>query len=103
MQLVRHSESLHEPFSTRVRRDFKYQVIKSRLQQRGTEEEIRAKASRYRGVVHCAAVIARKEGARGFFKGCVPYALRAAPASAITFVVYEEALKLLAYTPADIG
>lgn len=72
------------------------QVIKSRLQQRGTTEEVEAGSSRYRGTWHCATTIARKEGARGFFKGCVAHAVRAAPASAITFVVYEEVLKALA-------
>ena len=72
------------------------QVIKSRLQQRGTAEEVQAGASRYRGTWHCTITIARKEGARGFFKGCVAHAVRAAPASAITFVVYEEVLKALA-------
>eukprot|EP00752_Nemacystus_decipiens_P005250 g4764.t1 len=71
------------------------QVIKSRLQQRGTAEDVQAGSSRYRGTLHCAAEIGRKEGARGFFKGCVAHAVRAAPASAITFVVYEEVLKAL--------
>lgn len=70
-------------------------VIKSRLQQRGTAEEVQAGSSRYRGTLHCATEIARKEGVRGFFKGCVAHAVRAAPASAITFVVYEEVLKAL--------
>ncbi|CAM9809487.1 unnamed protein product, partial [Ectocarpus fasciculatus] len=72
------------------------QVIKSRLQQRGTAEETQAGSSRYRGTLHCASEIGRREGVRGFFKGCVAHAVRAAPASAITFVVYEEALKVLA-------
>ncbi|CAN0126350.1 unnamed protein product [Ascophyllum nodosum] len=77
------------------------QVIKSRLQQRGTEEEVKAGAPRYRGTWHCTTTIARREGMRGFFKGCVPYALRAAPASALTFVVYEEVLKALAHRSAS--
>lgn len=72
------------------------QVIKSRLQQRGTTEEVHAGTSRYRGTWHCATAIAQKEGVRGFFKGCVAHAVRAAPASAITFFVYEEVLKALA-------
>ncbi|CAN0131000.1 unnamed protein product [Hapterophycus canaliculatus] len=71
------------------------QVIKSRLQQRGTAEEVQAGTSRYRGTLHCATEIGRREGLRGFFKGCIAHAVRAAPASAITFVVYEEALKAL--------
>lgn len=56
---------------------------------------MQAGSSRYRGTLHCAAEIGRKEGLRGFFKGCVAHAVRAAPASAITFVVYEEVLKAL--------
>ncbi|CAN0274131.1 unnamed protein product, partial [Phaeothamnion confervicola] len=76
---------------------YPYQVvIKSRLQQRLTAKEAARGAPRYRGMLHCAAVIARCEGPRGFFKGCVAYAVRAAPASAITFVVYEESMKALA-------
>eukprot|EP00903_Cladosiphon_okamuranus_P009102 g8700.t1 len=71
------------------------QLIKSRLQQRGTAEEVQAGSLRYRGTLHCAAEIVRKEGPRGFFKGCMAYAVRAAPASAITFVVYEEVVKAL--------
>lgn len=70
-------------------------VIKSRLQQRGTAEQVHAGSSRYRGTLHCAAEIGRKEGPRGFFKGCLAHAVRAAPASAITFVVYEEVVKAL--------
>lgn len=73
-------------------------VIKSRLQQRGTAEEVQAGLSRYRGMWHCAVVIAQKEGVRGFFKGCVAYAFRAAPASALTLVVYEEVVKALAHS-----
>ncbi|CAM9194312.1 unnamed protein product [Choristocarpus tenellus] len=71
------------------------QVIKSRLQQRSSKEELKQGVVRYRGMLHCAVMMAKSEGVRGFFKGCVPYALRAAPASAITFVVYEEVLKVL--------
>ncbi|CAM9614093.1 unnamed protein product [Discosporangium mesarthrocarpum] len=71
------------------------QVIKSRLQQRGTEEDLRRARPRYRGTLHCVASIAKNEGLRGFFKGCFAYSVRAAPASAITFVVYEETLKVL--------
>ena len=31
----------------------------------------------------------KKEGFSGFFKGCIPNAIRVAPSAAITFVVYE--------------
>lgn len=70
-------------------------VIKSRLQQRSTTKEVQTGSARYRGTLHCATEIGRKEGLRGFFKGCLAHAVRAAPASAITFVVYEEVLKAL--------
>lgn len=76
--------------------DLNLKVIKSRLQQRSSTEEVQTGSSRYRGTLHCAAEIGRKEGLRGFFKGCLAHAVRAAPASAITFVVYEEVLKELA-------
>jgi solute carrier family 25 (mitochondrial folate transporter), member 32 len=69
---------------------YPYQVIKSRLQQRGN-----LTAYRYMGVLHCIRRTAIEEGLRGFFRGLVPSALRVAPASALTFVVYEETLKIL--------
>eukprot|EP00953_Heterococcus_sp_UTEX-ZZ885_P019337 10807-Heterococcus_DN1.PRE.1 len=69
---------------------YPYQVIKTRLQNR---ERTLGGVARYRGTVHCAALMWKYEGLRGFFKGCLPYALRAAPASAITFVVYEEVMR----------
>ena len=77
------------------------QVIKSRLQQRADavdisqEGEIRVKRREYKGVVDCVSRIWRNEGALGFFKGCVPNALRVAPSSAITFVVYETVMDAL--------
>jgi solute carrier family 25 folate transporter 32 len=69
---------------------YPYQVVKSRLQQRGQLTEYR-----YSGVIDCIRRTAAEEGMRGFFRGLVPSALRVAPASAVTFVVYEETLKLL--------
>ena len=77
------------------------QVIKSRLQQRADavdisqEGEIRVKRREYKGVVDCVSRIWRNEGFLGFFKGCVPNALRVAPSSAITFVVYETVMDAL--------
>jgi solute carrier family 25 folate transporter 32 len=77
------------------------QVIKSRLQQRADavdisqEGEIRVRRREYKGVVDCVSRIWRNEGALGFFKGCVPNALRVAPSSAITFVVYETVMDAL--------
>jgi len=45
--------------------------------------------------VDCITRTAREEGVRGFFRGLLPTALRVAPASALTFVVYEETLKAM--------
>jgi hypothetical protein len=36
----------------------------------------------------------RSEGIRGFFRGVGPNALKVAPSAAITFVVYEETMKI---------
>jgi solute carrier family 25 folate transporter 32 len=62
---------------------YPYQVAKSRLQQRF------AGAPAYAGLLDCAAKIARREGARGFYKGFAANLLRVAPQSALTLVVYE--------------
>eukprot|EP00611_Tribonema_gayanum_P002647 TRINITY_DN119_c1_g1_i5.p1 TRINITY_DN119_c1_g1~~TRINITY_DN119_c1_g1_i5.p1 ORF type:complete len:200 (-),score=86.46 TRINITY_DN119_c1_g1_i5:562-1161(-) len=72
------------------------QVIKTRLQDRAAAFFFNDTATTeiYTGTAQCAALIWKQEGARGFFRGCVPYALRAAPASSVTFVVYEEAMRL---------
>ena len=37
----------------------------------------------------------RKEGFKGFFRGLIPNCLKVAPGAAVTFLVYEESLKLL--------
>ena len=71
------------------------QVIKSRLQQRSQTVELSASGGieiverRYAGVTDCAKRIWMREGVSGFFKGCIPNAIRVAPSAAITFVVYE--------------
>ena len=69
---------------------YPYQVVKSRLQQRGE-----LTSYRYSGVLDCIQRTAQEEGLRGFFRGLLPTALRVAPASALTFVVYEETLKMV--------
>ena len=68
---------------------YPYQVIKSRLQQQ---------RGKYRGMVDCVLKITRQEGIMGYFRGIVPNALKVAPQAALTFVLYEEAMKLLAVT-----
>jgi solute carrier family 25 folate transporter 32 len=37
----------------------------------------------------------RQDGAVGFFRGIIPNILKVVPSSALTFLVYEETLKLL--------
>jgi hypothetical protein len=39
--------------------------------------------------------VCRKEGAKGFFRGLLPNCVKVAPSAAVTFLVYEESLKLL--------
>jgi Mitochondrial carrier protein len=85
-------------------------VLKTRLQDRPTSGATghtdpraaataaaggpRSRPATYASTAQCARLIWRREGARAFYRGCVPYALRAAPASAVTFVVYEECMRL---------
>jgi len=73
---------------------YPYQVVKARLQQREAPGGLAA--PRYSGMLDCVAKTWRLEGGLGFFRGVVPNALKVAPSAALTFVVYEEVLKLLA-------
>ena len=66
------------------------QVVKSRLQQRDGSPTTK----RYEGLVDCVLKISRQEGLAGFFRGVLPNALKVAPSAALTFVVYEELIKL---------
>eukprot|EP00594_Rhizosolenia_setigera_P014796 CAMPEP_0178959224 /NCGR_PEP_ID=MMETSP0789-20121207/12149_1 /TAXON_ID=3005 /ORGANISM="Rhizosolenia setigera, Strain CCMP 1694" /LENGTH=378 /DNA_ID=CAMNT_0020642157 /DNA_START=17 /DNA_END=1153 /DNA_ORIENTATION=+ len=78
------------------------QVIKSRIQQRQNQSTPSSSSSlkkvgeqdQYRGIISAVQRIFRKEGISGFFKGCIPNALRVAPSAAITFVVYESIIDL---------
>jgi len=72
---------------------YPYQVVKSRLQ-RQSPTEARAEAS-YLGVVDCVQKTWAREGLRGFFRGLAANVSRVAPSAGITFLVYEEMLKLL--------
>lgn len=77
------------------------QVVKSRMQQRADALEIladgRLEAVRrdYSGLVETLRRMWRAEGIAGFFKGCIPNAIRVAPGAAITFVIYEGLMDLL--------
>uniref|UniRef100_A0A6N2LAC1 Folate transporter 1, chloroplastic n=1 Tax=Salix viminalis TaxID=40686 RepID=A0A6N2LAC1_SALVM len=70
---------------------YPFQVIRSRLQQRPSMEGI----PRYMDSWHVMKETARFEGFRGFYKGMTPNLLKNVPASSITFIVYENVLKLL--------
>lgn len=62
-------------------------VIKTLLQTRGisTEAEIR----NARGLMDAARIIARREGAKGFFRGMNARVVTAAPSTAICWSAYE--------------
>ncbi|PPD95727.1 hypothetical protein GOBAR_DD07246 [Gossypium barbadense] len=70
---------------------YPFQVIRTRAQQRPSKEGI----PRYMNSWHVVKETARFEGIRGFYKGITPNLLKNVPASSITFIVYENVLKLL--------
>jgi solute carrier family 25 (mitochondrial folate transporter), member 32 len=70
---------------------YPYQVIKSRLQRQKSHDNSKT----YRGMWDATTRILRYEGIRGFFKGLSANCLRVAPSAGITFLVYEETVKLL--------
>ena len=65
---------------------YPYQVIKSRMQQVN---------SRYSSTWATFMEIFSKQGVYGLFRGLVPNVIRVMPASAITFMTYEETKKFL--------
>ncbi|XP_010550434.2 PREDICTED: folate transporter 1, chloroplastic, partial [Tarenaya hassleriana] len=67
------------------------QVIRARLQQRPSTNGI----PRYVDSWHVIRETARFEGVGGFYRGLTANLLKNVPASSITFVVYENVLKLL--------
>ncbi len=77
------------------------QLIKSRIQQRNQTFELSSTGElelakrEYKSMTDCATKIWRREGIPGFFRGCIPNALRVAPSSAITFLVYETVVDIL--------
>jgi solute carrier family 25 (mitochondrial folate transporter), member 32 len=77
------------------------QVLKARLQQRADtleitpEGEVRAVRREYKGVLKSVQKMWNQEGISGFFRGCIPNAIRVAPGAAITFLVYESVMDLL--------
>ncbi|KAK8619131.1 hypothetical protein V6N13_133098 [Hibiscus sabdariffa] len=70
---------------------YPFQVIRTRTQQRPSDEGI----PRYMNSWHVVKETTRFEGLRGFYRGITPNLLKNVPASSITFIVYENVLKLL--------
>jgi solute carrier family 25 (mitochondrial folate transporter), member 32 len=70
-------------------------VVKARLQQREIPtasklvDSALVRGAHYDGVIDCVKRTWRHEGVYGFYKGCLPNALRVAPGAAITFYSYE--------------
>ncbi|KAF8101427.1 hypothetical protein N665_0205s0022 [Sinapis alba] len=75
---------------------YPFQVIRARLQQRPSSTN---GMPRYIDSVHVIRETARFEGLRGFYKGLTANLLKNVPASSITFIVYENVLKLLKQPP----
>mmetsp|Transcript_7346 Transcript_7346/g.16081 ORF Transcript_7346/g.16081 Transcript_7346/m.16081 type:complete len:292 (+) Transcript_7346:242-1117(+) len=75
---------------------YPYQLVKSKLQQRNAVDPVTQQViRRYNSTWDCACKVWRSAGVRGFFRGVVPNSLKVAPSSALTFLVYEEVMKLL--------
>jgi solute carrier family 25 (mitochondrial folate transporter), member 32 len=80
---------------------YPYQVVKSRLQQRQTtvspilSSEVTITSRGYHSTWDCMLSMYRQDGLRSFYRGIVPNAIKVAPGAAVTFLVYEECLKIL--------
>ncbi|XP_047163050.1 folate transporter 1, chloroplastic-like isoform X3 [Vigna umbellata] len=68
-----------------------FKVMRARLQQRPSGDGV----PRYMDTWHVVKETARFEGIRGYYRGITANLLKNAPASSITFIVYENVLKLL--------
>jgi solute carrier family 25 folate transporter 32 len=60
-----------------------------------SDGDVRVVKREYGGIVDTVRKIGQKEGIAGFFKGCIPNAVRVAPSAAVTFVVYEAVMDFL--------
>jgi len=70
-------------------------TLKKRLQVQGLRRHGSTVQPRYRGAMHCLAVVLRTEGVVALYRGTVPTLLKTAPASGITFAVFEWTKRLL--------
>lgn len=74
-------------------------VVKKRFQVAGFSRSLaygqRVDAGAYKSFFAAVRTIARSEGVSGFYKGLTPSLIKSAPASAITFSVFEAARRLL--------
>lgn len=62
-------------------------VIKTRMQ--GLE------AAKYRGTIHCAVTILKREGVTAFYKGCIPRLGRACLDAGLTFMAYDAIMQVI--------
>ncbi|KAG0456200.1 hypothetical protein HPP92_023988 [Vanilla planifolia] len=69
---------------------YPYQVIRARIQQRPNSYGM----PKYFSSWHVVTETLRLEGVRGFYRGITANLLKNVPAASITFVVYENILKL---------
>ncbi|KAL6636959.1 hypothetical protein ACP70R_024531 [Stipagrostis hirtigluma subsp. patula] len=69
---------------------YPYQVIRARLQQRPSSDG----TPKYSNSWHVMKETANYEGVRGFYRGITSNLLKNLPAASLTFVVYENVIKL---------
>ncbi|CAI0392449.1 unnamed protein product [Linum tenue] len=74
-----------------------FQVVRARMQQRPGADG----TPRYLDSWHVVKESFRYEGFRAFYKGITPTILKSVPTSSITFLVYENVLKLLKLASRD--
>eukprot|EP01116_Phalansterium_solitarium_P021872 TRINITY_DN7000_c0_g1_i1.p1 TRINITY_DN7000_c0_g1~~TRINITY_DN7000_c0_g1_i1.p1 ORF type:complete len:303 (-),score=69.34 TRINITY_DN7000_c0_g1_i1:279-1187(-) len=72
-----------------------FDVVKKRLQVSGFNRGGSFTSVVYGGLVDCVRTTLRAEGVRGLYKGLKPNLLKAGIASALTFLFYEQTLRVL--------
>jgi len=72
-------------------------VVKKRFQVAGLARSLRygERVGAYANFASAFGAILKKEGVAGFYKGLLPGVIKSAPASAITFAVYEATMVAL--------